>query len=711
MENSFAPALPELLVMTPMNNDGTNEISPRRSSKQRVFWDKLIEGSRANKKETAKKALDSAVLASIHTTDRIFHGRLKLINRVYEHFSLDVPVHGDAIVSDHLAPDQRIEALPGVSLVTACMDRNENLIKGLRTWLNLKEISEIIIVDWSSDIPVIESLSKARIDSEKIKVVRIDREPRWVLSWAFNLGFKYAQHTKILKVDADITIHPSFFTTNVLKPGTFICGDWRQAQEASQVHINGFFYCWGEDLEGVQGFNEFIQSYGWDDDDLYSRLVSNGVKRIPISGNSIRHLDHSDEARVAKQKAKIVSGSSASLPFETDLDTNVIFNKKLSQLLPQWGSPFTARQYKLVKQERSALLVSAIQETTPVIPDHYRDAAQLFASYESVSWRLGPQETIGIPPDKFQRAVAEKTLSTVAPADMLRGPSEKLSVPKPIVVRPKLYINAQHGLGNRLRAIASANSIAQETGAELMIIWVPDEHCEARFSDLFDFQGEIIEDNISDKEMDQLLQFNYMEAEGGKRDLPIDIQKRQSVYVKSAYSLNHSASSWEVDNRFLHSLTPSPRVLALTAGISHSRELGVHVRMEGGKGYEQMAYESSDNWTDAEHNEISKYRSASHYSAFFKRIDKLADTGISFFLAADQKATYEAFRQRYGERVQFLRRDKFDRSPEQIIYALSDVILLSQNKHILGSGWSSFTELATRLALKKVTYELSGKDF
>ena len=49
-----------------------------------------------------------------------------------------------------------------------------------------------------------------------------------------------------------------------------------------------------------------------------------------------------------------------------------------------------------------------------------------------------------------------------------------------------LYIEPKNGLGNRLRALASAYVIAKNTNRKLIVVWLKDEHCEADFFDLFD---------------------------------------------------------------------------------------------------------------------------------------------------------------------------------------------------------------------------------
>ena len=80
-------------------------------------------------------------------------------------------------------------------------------------------------------------------------------------------------------------------------------------------------------------------------------------------------------------------------------------------------------------------------------------------------------------------------------------------------------------------------------------------------------------------------------------------------------------------------------------------------------------------------------------------------------MAADKPETYDAFTETYGDRVAYLPRPVYDRSAEQLRYALADALLLGSAPLLLGSSWSSFSELAMRLSPHKAEIEMSGKDF
>jgi hypothetical protein len=141
--------------------------------------------------------------------------------------------------------------------------------------------------------------------------------------------------------------------------------------------------------------------------------------------------------------------------------------------------------------------------------------------------------------------------------------------------------------------------------------------------------------------------------------------------------------------------------------------VGAHVRMEAGKGLDHNAYDSAQNWSAESHEQIHYWRAKSHYSAFLRRLDKLVSEQpeMRIFLATDLPENYAAFQQCYGERLHYLQRNVYDRSREQLVYALADALLLSRCSRLLGSTWSSFSELAMRISTTLSAVEMSGKDF
>jgi len=287
--------------------------------------------------------------------------------------------------------------------------------------------------------------------------------------------------------------------------------------------------------------------------------------------------------------------------------------------------------------------------------------------------------------------------------------------PALLLRRPKIFIDAQHGLGNRMRAIASAGAIAAGTDRELVIIWQPDAHCDCLCEDLFFPHGAVLTQGFATEAQDLGMQvFNYMEVEpGAVKDAPIIMGGLQDVYIRSAYPLVSPCSNWHTENLYIRNLQPNQIVRALVSSVRNPNDVSVHIRMEGGAEVQHLPYESALNWTVAAHQDIVHWRKRSHFKFFLPRLDQLIAQGIAnkVFLATDTPAVQAEFERRYGSRVVWLPRPSSDRSSQSMVYALADAILLGRAPRLLGSNWSSFSELAARLSAAPMTVELTGRDF
>jgi hypothetical protein len=693
----------------------------------------------------------------------------------------------------------------GVSLVTCCMNRNENMVKALPSWIANHGIDEILIVDWSSKEPVRQYLDERNFTDERIKVVRVDDQPKWILSYAFNLGFRLASYDTILKTDADIIVKEDFFEKNKLSGNEFIAGDWRIA-EAGQEHINGFFYLSRQNLMKVKGFNEYITTYGWDDDDIYNRFRDAGLTRKAVDTSSIYHIPHDDSLRTENQNDESITALQ-------ELSVKPIFkirtNYFIASVMPVWNADRVFLPFKVIEADKGAIRVKKHGDSIHYVPKSIREDAEHYAALELLSWKLG-LKAFDLNKQQVHRLLSLKSFEKLHRGDLyteLYSTSVSIIKPSKIVVKnspadadyanfekfaeslgvnvvfyqespvnniqnhkhliwipswenlgnlneihpnqindgglvknklvgemtfeklkqvigtknyivntspDKFYIDAQHGLGNRLRAIGSAAAIAKATGKELVIIWEPDHHCECRFSDLFDYEGEVIEHSFAKQAQEEGLLFNYMEVEeGSEKDKPIEVHDAKYTYARAAYTLVHEASHWEAENAFIKQLKPSKQVLELIEPFNVAGYIAAHIRMEAGKGLDNNTYDSVENWTQEGHDQLHYWREKSHYSAFIKRIDQLIEDekDLKLFVATDLQETYDIFQHYYGDRLVYLKRNVFDRSKEQIIYAMADVLLLSKCKKLLGSTWSSFSEAAMRLSDTYSEIEMSGRDF
>ena len=161
-------------------------------------------------------------------------------------------------------------------------------------------------------------------------------------------------------------------------------------------------------------------------------------------------------------------------------------------------------------------------------------------------------------------------------------------------------------------------------------------------------------------------------------------------------------------------MKPVKRVRDLVNSVGYPNDISVHIRMGEAIEGKLPSYEKSDgNWSAADQELINMWREKSSVNAFSDYLDILIsrNPSLTIFIACDNEIGYHEMFKKYGSRINCLHRSVYDRSSVQIQYALSDAILLSRSDLLLGSNWSSFTEMARRLSVKKLPVKLAGIDF
>lgn len=190
-----------------------------------------------------------------------------------------------------------------ISLIVACMDREQHLIKCLNTWKDISFIKEIIVVDYSSTVPIIQIPEIALlIQKKQIKVVRVDGERIFNLGKAYNLAVDFTNYDKIIKVDCDHLCSDSSWLDRLnnclydFHECYFIRGDWRFGRS-----LSGFLIC---DKRDFTFYREDLSGWGFDDLDLARRMVENKPRMKEVLWSDanifITHLNHSDEERTQK---------------------------------------------------------------------------------------------------------------------------------------------------------------------------------------------------------------------------------------------------------------------------------------------------------------------------------------------------------------------------------------------------------------------------
>ncbi|CDF36354.1 unnamed protein product [Chondrus crispus] len=649
-------------------------------------------------------------------------------------------------MSDHAirisVPEAKVKK--GVTLVAVCMGRHDTVKKTAPAWLNVKDVNEIILVDWSSE-PPLEPVIRSLPEGERVKVIRVNGETSWVLSRAYNLAVKAATYSHIIRTDCDYQVGEDFVDAHsklmehaqssaVGDTATtgkhFYAGNYNLARNENEVHLNGAVFIRRKDFVDIGGYDERIQTYGWDDEDLYNRLDKAGLKKMNISYDHVSHVKHDDSDR-AQSGVKFAT---------VEIDLNSLL---LSKLQPWTKESKSATSYRAKEGSVSANSIVIEAEEKPkalrdlVSTERYEEAwaealgRRLHDSY-AVPWdiianlAIKEKETLL---KRLMQRTENRERAKRAELDRAGRTSEIVNVDT--LPTPRILIcHCMHGLGNRLRALGSCMSFAKEANRELVVVWEPDSHIEAKFFDMFKTPLVVLEKmpvqwpfadvEKWDSVWSQFKFHNYMEMEGSgavKGEKIFDIPNKH-MYYKGAYIMeadNTDLTNWEKDNDMLRSLEPIPEVKTMIAdiegqGLGTDRVIGLHVRnrtlekdiknVDFVKEYGDEATQTMDMW-----------RRKSGVQNFIRQINLIIKEkpDVKFFVATD---TYEVIGQledHYPDRILSFKRSCDDRDGECVKYALADLYALSKCRELYGSNWSSFTEAAERIG--NVKAKLAGQDF
>jgi hypothetical protein len=185
-----------------------------------------------------------------------------------------------------------------VILTTGSMNRLDSLRRSLVTWLALREVDEILIVDWGSQAPLREALADFRFEN-RVTIVRTDQK-HWHNSKCHNLELSLVSEGALwLRLDNDTLIQPDFFAKHPHQDNSFYAVNWRKVpkEQDDKRNLAGTLFVDPKLVRTVQGYNERLLHYGSEDDDLHARLVASGLRWLDVDLNTIEHIPHGDNVR------------------------------------------------------------------------------------------------------------------------------------------------------------------------------------------------------------------------------------------------------------------------------------------------------------------------------------------------------------------------------------------------------------------------------
>ena len=183
--------------------------------------------------------------------------------------------------------------MPRLTIVTTCKGRLHHLRESLPTFLAQPDC-EVIVVD--VDCPDDTAGVVAR-EFPTARVVKMENEPHFDIARARNAGADAATTEWVAIVDADILIVPDFHARLApqMKPGVF----FRFFPQRRGTSLFGTCIFRREDYLNVGRYDEAMQGYGADDQEMYFRFGLSGLEAVAMEFDLVaRVIEHDTAARI-----------------------------------------------------------------------------------------------------------------------------------------------------------------------------------------------------------------------------------------------------------------------------------------------------------------------------------------------------------------------------------------------------------------------------
>lgn len=254
----------------------------------------------------------------------------------------------------------------------------------------------------------------------------------------------------------------------------------------------------------------------------------------------------------------------------------------------------------------------------------------------------------------------------------------------------RLIVEPIGGLANRMRVIASGRELASRLGLPLNVMWTLDPTCNCRFAEIFETPDGMVVHEIDlgrllSRLMHRAMPLKVKLAGGcymGPHEIKLklansdfrnfDVDVNRPLYLVTCFEFLSSELPGLVPSKSLQQ-----QISTMTAGFG-GHVVGVHIRR-----------------TD---NSNSLLKSPTSAFVTMMRNELERNPGIKFFLATDSMDEEETLRRLFPGKIIVHRKQSLNRNkPEAIKDAVVDLYCLAKTTKIIGSFWSSFSEVAACL--------------
>lgn len=276
-----------------------------------------------------------------------------------------------------------------IAYITTCKGRLAHLAQTLPiVAMQANAEVEIIVVDYGCPDGTADWVGR---NYPSVKVVSVTDDPLFNIAKARNHGAANTKAEWLAFFDADIMLKANFFKSviPVLKHGFY--------HLAGRNDPNTWGSCIVERtaFTDIGGYDEAIDGYGGEDNDLYEMLAIQGVRRDWFPGDAVDPIRHSDDDRMQFYSNKNIDRAVRINHLYRLIKADIIrlgqrqlSLKERQQLRKQIADKLA--QCAEVKEDVTSILRIAMPErelrTRPTLPINHRPKIQAYLSYELSSY-------------------------------------------------------------------------------------------------------------------------------------------------------------------------------------------------------------------------------------------------------------------------------------------------------------------------------------
>lgn len=284
-----------------------------------------------------------------------------------------------------------------------------------------------------------------------------------------------------------------------------------------------------------------------------------------------------------------------------------------------------------------------------------------------------------------------------------------------------LVLHTQFGLSNRLRALNSGLTFAKRYGYWLRVVWERDTHLQVCIEDVLDLERSKLNDTWCNFDRSELELFQYSIIDHMNPDIPEkrfqEIPTNQNLYIKTGFRFMKSKEQTQFsdieEQESIDLIVPNVQVQDLVNTVVFPKgcwTVGMHIRQKNPM--TELGASVTKSYSSSSINMLNQaFLRQNKVKNFQSKIYEIAkEQRTCFFIAIDDRNLLQKIEVPAPSMLKFIPRECDDRGPVCTRYAFADLLSLGLCEKIYGSTWSSFTEMAGRMAKKEVTVSRDWSD-